>query len=264
MMKRSFFPHSLHGANGAMKRISLTLAAAVVLAATSSSTTSAGEAKRLNVLELFTSQGCSSCPPADKLLAELSKRDNVLALSFPVSYWDHLGWKDTLAKDAYNDRQRAYAESRGDRQIYTPQLVVNGVTHAVGSNRSEIEAAMTTTGEGLRNMSVPVSATSSGNTVQVETGAAPEGSTAKSAKVWLAFYDKSVSVNIGRGENHGRKVAYTNVVRELKMAGEWTGEPAHYTIEIPRGTAADGCAVLLQSDNNYAMLGAADTPVRAR
>ena len=263
-MKRPFFRYTLHGASSAARRMTLTLAAAVALAATSSSTPFAGDAKRLNVLELFTSQGCSSCPPADKLLGELSKRDNVLALSFPVSYWDNLGWKDTLAKESYNERQRNYAEARGDRQIYTPQLVVNGMTHAVGSRRADIEAAMATTDESLRDISVPVSATSSGNVVQVDAGAAPEGSKARSAKVWLAFYNKAVSVNIGRGENHGRKVTYTNVVRELKMAGEWAGQPSHYSIEIPHGIAADGCAVLLQSDNNHAMLGAADMAVRSK
>lgn len=266
-MKRSMFLQSLHDANSAVKRLSFILTAAVAgaaLAAGSSKTVSAGEPRRLNVLELFTSQGCSSCPPADKLLGELSKRENVLALSFPVSYWDHLGWKDTLAKDIYNDRQRAYAEARGDREIYTPQLVINGITHAVGSQRASIEAALASSGERLRGVTVPVSATGNGNMVQVEAGAAPEGSEAKSGKVWLAFYSKAVSVNIGRGENHGLKVTYTNVVRELKMAGQWSGEPARYSIEIPRGTSADGCAVLLQADASYAMLGAADMPVRSK
>src|SRR5262245_843812 len=238
-MKRMIFLQSLHGASRAVKRISLMLAAAVAgaaISAASSETATAGEVKRLNVIELFTSQGCSSCPPADKLLSELAKRENVLALSFPVSYWDHLGWKDTLAKASYNERQRAYADARGDREIYTPQLVVNGVTHTVGSQRAPIEAALASSGERLRAMSVPVSATTSGNMVQVETGAAPEGSKARSAKLWLAFYSKKVSVNIGRGENNGLKVDYTNVVRELTMAGDWNGEAAHYSVEIPHGT----------------------------
>ena len=102
----------------------------------------AGEQKRLDVIELFTSQGCSSCPPADLLLGQFAKRDNVLALSFPVNYWDHLGWRDTLAKDAFNERQRGYAGARGDREIYTPQIVVNGLVHTVGSQKSAIEAAI--------------------------------------------------------------------------------------------------------------------------
>ena len=89
------------------------------------------------VIELFTSQGCSSCPPADALLGEYAKRDDVLALSFPVDYWDYLGWKDTLASHENTERQRAYAAARGDRQVYTPQVVVNGVEHMVGSTRAQ-------------------------------------------------------------------------------------------------------------------------------
>jgi hypothetical protein len=100
----------------------------------------AGEPKA--VLELFTSQGCSSCPPADKLLGEYAKRDDVLVLSFNVDYWDYLGWKDTLANPDNTERQRAYASARGDRQVYTPQVVVNGSAHVVGSNKADIEAAI--------------------------------------------------------------------------------------------------------------------------
>src|SRR5438876_88668 len=93
------------------------------------------------VIELFTSQGCSSCPAADKLLGELSRDPSLVTMSLAVDYWDYLGWKDTLALHGHSDRQRAYAEVRGDREVYTPQVVVNGVAHALGSDRAAIEKA---------------------------------------------------------------------------------------------------------------------------
>lgn len=217
---------------------------------------SAGEQKRLDVLELFTSQGCSSCPPADVLLQQFSQRDNVLALSFPVSYWDHLGWRDTLAKDAYNERQRDYAAARGDREIYTPQMVVNGMAHAVGSQKSAIEAAMSRTDRQLRAAWVPVSLEYGGSDAQLKAGDAPAGSEFRTGKLWLACYSNSVTVDIGRGENTGREITYTNVVRHLIPAGNWEGREARYKVKIPQGPHFDGCAALLQSDKNHAMLGA--------
>ena len=106
------------------------------------------------VIELFTSQGCSSCPPADKLLATLAKDPDLIALSLPVDYWDRLGWKDTLAEHAFTERQQAYAAMRGDGQVYTPQAVVNGSEHAVGSQALAIETAV---GETSANLRVPLS-----------------------------------------------------------------------------------------------------------
>ncbi len=217
----------------------------------------AGDQKRMDVLELFTSQGCSSCPPADVLLQQFSKRDDVLTLSFPVSYWDHLGWKDTLAKDAFNERQRNYADARGDREIYTPQLVVNGMVHAVGSQRSAIEAAMKKSASLLEKSWVPVSLSLAGGNVQLDVGDAPENGAFRSGRMWLACYSNAVTVDIGRGENNGREITYTNVVRQLLPAGSWDGRAARYDVPIPRGAAFDACAGFLQSDKSHAMLGAA-------
>lgn len=216
--------------------------------------------KRMDVLELFTSQGCSSCPPADALLKKLAQEDDVLALSFPVSYWDYLGWKDTLAKDAYNKRQHAYAKARGDRAIYTPQLVINGVSHVVGSHGDDAKAAMRDTAEMLEAASVPVSVSKDGNAIRIEVGSAPDGSTYRSGKVWVACYSRSVDVAIARGENTGRKISYTNVVRELMPAGRWDGAETTLTLEIPANKAFDGLAILLQADKSHAMLGAVDVP----
>src|SRR3954462_2077349 len=108
------------------------------------------------VLELFTSQGCSSCPPADKIIGDLARDPSIIALSMPIDYWDYLGWKDTLADSRFSARQRAYSRMRGDREVYTPQVVVNGSTHVVGSDRTGIESAIGKTDTGTGVMSVPV------------------------------------------------------------------------------------------------------------
>ena len=120
------------------------------------------------VIEMFTSQGCSSCPPADALLGELAKRRDVVAISLPVDYWDYLGWKDTLADKSFSDRQKLYGKSRGDRQVYTPQAVINGAAHAVGSDRIAIDSAIRV----AQPLSVPVKLTRRDGGLRVEIGAA--------------------------------------------------------------------------------------------
>src|SRR5438552_8253288 len=114
------------------------------------------------VVELFTSQGCSSCPPADKIIGELAKDPSVIALSMPIDYWDYLGWKDTLADARFSARQKAYSHARGDRDVYTPQVIVNGAAHVIGSDRARIEGAITDTAKRDRVMSVPMTMTLSG------------------------------------------------------------------------------------------------------
>src|SRR3954471_5917931 len=114
------------------------------------------EADPRAVVELFTSQGCSSCPPADKIIGALARDPSIIALSMPIDYWDYLGWKDTLADSRFSARQKAYSLMRGDRDVYTPQAVVNGEAHVLGSDRSEIERAIEVTREGDGVMSVPV------------------------------------------------------------------------------------------------------------
>src|SRR3954464_13307548 len=125
------------------------------------------------VIELFTSQGCSSCPPADKLLGELAKDPSVIALSMPIDYWDYLGWKDTLADSRFSARQKAYSHMRGDRDVYTPQMIVNGATHVIGSDRARVEGAIGDTGKRDHVMSVPITMTLSGKQLTV-TVAAPK------------------------------------------------------------------------------------------
>src|SRR5919204_4107925 len=117
------------------------------------------EADPRAVVELFTSQGCSSCPPADKVIGDLAKDPSIIALSMPIDYWDYLGWKDTLADSRFSARQKAYSHVRGDRDVYTPQAVVNGAAQVIGSDRAGIEGAINDTGKADGVMSVPVTMT---------------------------------------------------------------------------------------------------------
>ncbi|MBS0241643.1 MAG: DUF1223 domain-containing protein [Proteobacteria bacterium] len=211
------------------------------------------------VLELFTSQGCSSCPAADALLEKYAARPDVIALSMPVDYWDYLGWKDTLASPKFTARQKNYARERGDGRVYTPQVVVNGITHAVGSSASAIDAAISTTEKEVTPSRVPVRVHVDGNRLLIEAGDAPQGSALREATVWLATVHKESVVKIERGENSGRTVAYHNVVRDLSAVGMWSGKAE--TLTISRDAVAEPgnemCVVLLQVGKAGPIIGAA-------
>ena len=198
-------------------------------------------------MELFTSQGCSSCPPADKLLTELAERKDVLALSLPVDYWDYLGWKDTLASHDFSERQREYAQSRGDADVYTPQAVINGSADVVGSDRAAIETALKHAAE--TGFPVPIDLSAGEDSVTVKIGAA-SGAVPNRGTIWLVMYDRSVTVPIERGENSGRTLTYSNVVRKLRPIAMWKGEAM--TIDLPRSemkqAKVERCAVFLQSE----------------
>ncbi|MFO1150790.1 MAG: DUF1223 domain-containing protein [Alsobacter sp.] len=197
------------------------------------------------VVELFTSQGCSSCPPADKLLGDLASDGSVLALSMPVDYWDYLGWKDTLAERSFTERQKAYGDVRGDRQVYTPQAVIDGVTHAVGSDQEAIQKAeKAATEKGA--LSVPLSVEIVGGSVKVTVPAMPG---APSASVLLFPIVKKMEVAIGRGENKGKTISYNNVVRSVVPLGVWHGEARTYEVPVAslgKGAACDTYAAILQ------------------
>lgn len=212
------------------------------------------------VIELYTSQGCSSCPPADKLLGKLAGRSDVIALTFPVDYWDYLGWKDTLASPAYSARQRAYAKARGDGQVYTPQVVIDGATHEVGSHASSIKRAISKSKEKLKSARVSLEMHTEDDRLIITVGAAPEGSRVKPATIWLALVKKSKSVKISRGENRGRTITYHRVVRHMTPVGHWKGEKV--SIKLPKehlqNTDADGCTVLLQQDSAGPVLAAVE------
>ena len=216
-----------------------------------------------SVIELYTSQGCSSCPPADALLKTYIERDGVLALSFNVDIWDSLGWKDTLAKPEFTKRQRAYAQTRGDGQVYTPQTVINGMAHAVGSDRRAIDAEISTTVAQTKAMRVALSIAADGDGLQIDT---PTWSVARAAAVnatlWLVKFTPLASVDIQRGENSGRSVSYHNVVRQFTSVGNWRGEAS--STKLSRAQLVDctpgTCAILLQQGGTGSILGAAWVP----
>lgn len=178
------------------------------------------------VLELFTSQGCSSCPPADALLEFYTKRNDVIALSVHVDYWDRLGWKDTFASRQHTQRQHEYASARGDGQVYTPQVVVGGKFHVVGSSRSAIDGAIVAAKAGLRDSQVTLSAHFEDDVLVVQVGGATAGAAISNARVLLAVVQDAGTVSIRRGENADRTIIYHNIVRALRTIGAWAGTPS--------------------------------------
>src|ERR1700727_308071 len=182
------------------------------------------------VVELFTSQGCSSCPPADKIIGESAKDPFAMAMSMPIDYWDYLGWMDTLADARFSARQKGYSQVRGVREVYTPQVVVNGSVHVVGSDRDGIENAIDATRKDEGVMSVPVTMTQAGKEINVSVAASGKGPAAMHGEVWICSISKAVPISIGRGENRGREITYYNVVRNLLKVGDWNASPGSGTV----------------------------------
>src|ERR1700753_1184077 len=216
------------------------------------------------VVELFTSQGCSACPPADKLIGELARDPSVIALSMPIDYWDYLGWKDTLADSRFSARQKAYSHMRGDRDVYTPQAVVNGSAHVIGSDRAGIEGAIGETEKSSGGMSVAVSMAVPGRQINVSVAASRAGPAAMHGEVWICSISKAVPISIGRGENRGREITYYNVVRNVLKVGDWNGSAGNWTVPLENVShdGVDAAAVYLQDgsrDKPGPMLGAAYT-----
>ena len=218
------------------------------------------------VVELFTSQGCSSCPPADKIIGELAKDPSVIALSMPIDYWDYLGWKDTLADKRFSARQKAYSHVRGDRNLYTPQVIVNGSTQVIGSDRAGIEGAINNTSKAEGVMSVPVTMTLSGKLINISVAAGKVPSVVR-GEVWICSVSKAVPILIGRGENRGQEITYYNVVRNLLKVGDWNGTSGSWTVPLENISrdGVDAAVVYVQDGSREkpgAMLGAAYTALR--
>jgi hypothetical protein len=210
-------------------------AAAICTASMTPLPASAGEPRA--VIELFTSQGCSSCPAADKVLGELSRDPTLVTLSLPVDYWDYLGWKDTLALHGHSNRERAYADTRGDREVYTPQVVVNGIMHVLGSDKAAIEQAIAQTRQSAAPLTLPVTIAVADGKVSVNVPAA-NGENA-SAEVWLCPITGKAQVAIERGENRGHTLAYTNVVRRWVKLGDWSGKAETFSLPVAELADAD-------------------------
>jgi hypothetical protein len=196
------------------------------------------------VVELFTSQGCSSCPPADALLGELAKRADVVALGFHISYWDGLGWKDPLSSPSATERQKTYARRLGDGRVYTPQIVVDGIDDMVGSDREAVAAAL----RAARPEAIaPVTFAADRRSVAIGGGAGK-------GDILLVRFAQRRTTHVGAGENGGRIANDFNGVESLTTLGAWDGSTKEFPIEPPG--SGEGVAVLVQSPDGH-MLGAA-------
>jgi hypothetical protein len=215
------------------------------------------------VIELFTSQGCSSCPAADRLLGELTSNPSFIAITLPIDVWDYLGWRDTLANPSNTNRWQGYSKARGDRERYTPQAVLNGATHAVGSDRAAIEKAIDDSKQNTSIMSVPLKVSRAADRLTV---ALPEGEPATAGMVFVWGLAKAIPVTIARGENKGRTVTYHNVVRRAVHLGSWTAKSNRWSVPL-RDLAGEGIeivAVTVQAgtvDKPSFMLGATTTSI---
>jgi len=206
------------------------------------------------VVELFTSQGCNSCPPADAFLGELAKRPDVLALGLHVDYWDYIGWKDPFAQHAYTERQRNYSRVLNQRFVYTPQMVIDGSLQGIGSEKGTIDKLIDKARKTMEH-GPTLSVSGSGAQRVVHVGAAKA---AAPAKVWLVFFDSKHETAIHAGENSGRHLANYNVVRTLTPVGNWTGSAVDLPVNLDAiDEDCDGAAVMVQSEGTGPILAAA-------
>ena len=195
------------------------------------------------VLELFTSQGCSSCPPADTVLTEYDQRADVVALAYHVDYWDYIGWRDTFGDAAYSDRQRKYAAAQGKDRIYTPQLMINGIEDVVGSRPKDVAGAVA-----RATLAIPVRIEPDDSMLAIDIGKATD---MPESEVWLITYKSEAVVDVERGENRGRSLRYSQIVTDRQLLGMW--EPdlgAHIKLPLDEllGETSNGLAILVQED----------------
>ena len=208
---------------------------------------SAQPANRPVVVELFTSQGCSSCPPADAIIADLARsRPDLLPLTFHVTYWNNLGWQDPFSFPAATDRQRRYVAASVSPNVYTPAMVVDGQRDVVGSDRIAVEHALTRA-KAEATTAAPVAVARTGNALMINVGAG-----AGAGRVLLLGYDRQHQTHVGRGENGGRTLLEANIVRSMSVAGNWTGQALRLSVPLPAG---EETAVVVQA-NDGRVLGA--------
>jgi hypothetical protein len=208
------------------------------------------------VVELFTSEGCSSCPPADEFVEELAQRQFVLPLSFHVDYWDYIGWKDRFADPLFTTRQRAYAAAQGTSMVYTPQMIVAGAIDVVGSDRKAVEKALKTAYTRNTMYRIQVARDPQGRVV-VEF---PDAQIGVPATVWLVTYQKSGESKVGAGENSGRKLMTYNVVRSLQKVGMWYGPAAEIELKLDpqaKANSPDACAIIANQAEHGPIIAAA-------
>jgi hypothetical protein len=205
------------------------------------------------VVELFTSQGCSSCPPADELLGELAAHQDVIALALHVDYWDYIGWADTFAQPAFTQRQEGYGQAAGSTVVYTPQMVVGGVDHVVGFRPMDVAELIMAHRAAADAVTVEATGSQGGgwriHAAWTGTGAAP------GMVVQLVTFSPLEEVEITHGENAGLSVDYHNIVRSWQVVGDWTGA-APFEAQITASTDLQH-AVIVQTEGYGAILGAA-------
>ncbi len=209
----------------------------------------AGE-KPLTVVELYTSQGCSSCPPADAYLGELAEIDDLLALSFHVDYWNYLGWADPYSSAVYSQRQSQYARYFETRNVYTPQMVIQGTHQVVGSDRSEVRRAIRAA-KALPRVDLSITRDATGMMLNL-----PAAGQSQKADVFIVTFDNEHFTAVKRGENRGKKIRNRNVVRGIEHITDWNGQALTVPVSIA-ANSGDGGAVLVQSVESGAILGAA-------
>jgi len=195
------------------------------------------------VVELFTSQSCSSCPAADVILKELADKPDIIALGCHVTYWDHLQWKDTLSQKFCTERQRNYASSRSTQRVYTPQTVINGKVEFVGSRRSQIfdeiekaQGALQPVGLSLKDP----------ETLQITL---PDSPNTVNQLLWLFGYQKYPKQDIRTGENRGKSLEYANAVVTIDFLGSWDGTGKTFDIPLPKNPGINGLALIVQQDS---------------
>jgi hypothetical protein len=215
----------------------------------------AGEGKPPIVVELFTSQGCSSCPPADAFLGELARRPEIIALSFHVDYWDYIGWKDPFAQHGFTKRQRGYSHLLGQRYVYTPQMIVDGKYQEVGSDRRAIDRLIERARKERAAGPMPViEVTGEGLTRTARvSGPAP----AQPAQVFFLAIDRKHETDVAKGENGGKRLPNYNVVRVMRQIGTFDGKSVELPIDLTSVAGkSDGGVVLMQSANMGPVLAA--------
>lgn len=215
------------------------------------------------VVELFTSQGCNSCPPADAFLTELARRPGVIALTYDVDYWNYLGWTDTFATAATTARQKAYAERISNGELYTPEMVIGGTVAVTGSDRAAVEQAIARVARSQAANGIVLKAVRGvSGAVWIALPPAKQAATpgGKAAVVWLVGYDSQRVVKIMQGENRGRTITYTNVVRYIRPIGRWPGHAETITLDPAALKGADHALIIVQAVGAGAIVGCIKLP----
>jgi len=206
------------------------------------------------VVELYTSQGCSSCPPADALLTKLAGRDDVIALALHVDYWDYIGWKDNLANPAFTARQKSYARAGGHRSVYTPQMIVGGVDHVIGNKPMELADAINAHRAIAPQADLVLQ--KNGNRLEIEANWLSSKAAKTQMVLQLVRYDERQQVKIGRGENAGKTIDYSNIVTHWEPIGTWDGR-GKKNVTVDMGSSKGPIAVILQFDGYGPVVAAA-------